>query len=626
MQVALVTNYSSRGLAKDATLLASFLKSLGHETFPVQYDRPGDLHLSDLLIFLETIVEDFLPSSKAAPWLFTNPEFIYDRDINVIRERFGKVLCKTKEAFRICSELFPEQAVYTGFMAQDRYDASVKRERKFLHVCGSSRVKNTTAVVDAWRWQRNGKRIEAPLIVVSDWFEDENLPANVQVVKEISDEALKHLQNECMFHLQPSGTEGFGHTLRESLSANAILVTTEAPPMNEIESAYFVPSANSYQFHQATIHEVSPLSIHEAAQALLSLKERDFPAWDTRKIFLKGNEEFKQNFTALLENFNPSAPKVVYSRKREWEGQKRVAYLGNFLPPYSTENDIAWSLEHLGHEVIRLQENAFDEKRFTEAREACDIFLWTHTHQFSNITDLLMEHLLGWFKEHGKPTVSFHLDKFFGIPEREKRIGTDPFFKTDFVFTADGGFQDEFAAHGINHIWSPPAIVERDCHYGTPREEYKCDVAFVGSVEGYHSVYPFRQEMVEFLKERYRQRFKTFLHVRGPDLNDLYASVKVCVGDSIFANNGGRGFYCSDRVFETIGRGGVLVHAEIPGMNLPGMMVHTPGELSDMADMIDYLLENPRTRRDIRNSGMDFIRKKGTYTHRIQFLLETVFP
>jgi glycosyltransferase involved in cell wall biosynthesis len=635
MLISLVTNLSSRGLAKDAHLLYDLLHGLGHVVLLQQYDEPSQGQV-DLSIFLETVVADLIPSSKAAPWIIPNPEFIYDRDINVIRERFSRVLCKTNEAFRICSELFPEQAVYTEFMAQDRYDATVKRERKFLHVCGSSQVKNTTAVIDAWRWHHNGKGIDAPLVVVSDWFEEENLPPlpwvndhweqKVSLVKNISDDELKRLQNECMFHLQPSGTEGFGHTLRESLSVNAILVTTGVPPMNEIESAYFVPSVGSYQFHQATIHEVSPLAIHEAAQGLLSLKERDFPAWDTRKIFLKGNEEFKENFTALLENFNPSAPKIVYSRKREWEGQKRVAFLGNFIPPFSTENDIAWTLEHLGHEVIRLQENAFDEKRFGEAREACDIFLWTHTHQFSNITDLLMEHLLGWFKEHGKPTVSFHLDKFFGIPEREKRIGSDPFFKADFVFTADGGFQDEFAAHGINHIWSPPAIVERDAHYGTPREEYKCDVAFVGSVDGYHDCYPFRTQMIDFLRDRYRQRFKTFTTVRGPALNDLYASCKVCAGDSIFANNGGRGFYCSDRVFETIGRGGVLVHAEILGMNVAGMLVHTPGDLQDMADMIDYLLAKPDSRRSMRESGMYQVRTKETYTQRVRQILKTVFP
>jgi hypothetical protein len=464
MKVGLITNLNSRGLCLDATLVGAFLASNGHEPTFIQYDehRGGEY---DLLIFFETVAEDKLSLSKAAPWLFPNPEFIYDRDINVIRERFGKVLCKTHEAFRICSELFPEQAVYTGFMAQDRYEAGIPRFKQFLHVAGSSRVKGTQAVVDAWKWRHNGKGIEAPLVVVSDWFEDEQLPENVKVVKDIQDDSLAILQNECMFHLQPSGTEGFGHTLRESLSVNAILVTTGVPPMNEIESAYFVPSVGSYQFHQATIHEVSPLAVHEAAQALLSLKERDFPAWDTRKIFLKGNEEFKENFTALLENFNPSAPRIVYSAKREWEGQKRVAFLGNFIPPFSTENDLCWTLEHLGHEVIRLQENRVGPDEFLRACEACDFFLWVHTHSYNVIPDEDLYKTIEWLKGEGKPSVGFHLDRFWGIPEREERIGKTPFWKLAYLFTADGGNQERFAEREVNHIWSPPAIVERDCHY-----------------------------------------------------------------------------------------------------------------------------------------------------------------
>src|SRR5258708_3217133 len=161
MRVVLVTNFLSRGLSLDAKMVASVLQSLGHEVGCKQYDHhPTDLVGGDLLIFLETVVEEMIPFSKAAPWLFTNPEFIYDRDIDLIRRKFSKVLCKTKEAFRICSELFPEQTVYTGFMAQDRFDPDIPRARNFLHVAGSSRVKGTQAVVDAWKWKHNGKGID----------------------------------------------------------------------------------------------------------------------------------------------------------------------------------------------------------------------------------------------------------------------------------------------------------------------------------------------------------------------------------------------------------------------------------------------------------------------------------
>lgn len=625
MKIGLITNLKSRGLCLDATLIGTFLASNGHEPTFIQYDehRGGEY---DLLIFFETIAEDKLSLSKAAPWLFVNPEFIYDRDINIIREKFSKILCKTKEAFRICSELFPEQAVYTGFLAQDRFDNDIPRAKNFLHVAGSSRVKGTESVISAWRWRHNGKPLDASLIVVCDWWEDD-VPPNVVVLKNIEEEQLKLLQNSCLFHLQPSGTEGFGHTIRESLSVGATLLTTNKPPMNEVKAPYLVPSVGSYQFHKAEIHEVSPLDIHKAVKAMLALETHEFAQWKPREIFLQGNEEFKENFKALLADFKPDAPKIVYSRKREWEGQKRIAFLGNFIPPFSTENDLAWTFQHLGHEVIKLQENTVSTEAFSAALTNSDMFLWVHTHGFNIISDANMESAIDLLKFMEKPSVGFHLDRFWGIPEREERIGKTPFWKLAYLFTADGGNQERFKERGINHIWSPPGIVERDCHYGTPKTEYACDVAFVGSVDGYHECYPFRREMIEFLKDRYRQRFKTFLHVRGPDLNDLYASVKVCVGDSIFANsNGLSDSYWSDRVPETVGRGGVLVHADVKGMTGAGVMVHTPGDLEDMAEMIDFLLGEPEGRRVMRDKGMGWVRQNATYTQRVEKLLKTVFP
>ena len=108
------------------------------------------------------------------------------------------------------------------------------------------------------------------------------------------------------------------------------------------------------------------------------------------------------------------------------------------------------------------------------------------------------------------------------------------FWKTDAVFTADGGNDDRFRSRGVNHVWLPPAVVERDCYFGTPHACYNSPVAFAGA-EGYHPEYPFRARMVGRLRETYGSNFRVYQGIREVDINNLYASARVMVGDSCFA-------------------------------------------------------------------------------------------
>jgi len=64
----------------------------------------------------------------------------------------------------------------------------------------------------------------------------------------ISHARLRHLQNECAVHVCPSEVEGFGHTLMEAMSCGAVLITTGAPPMDELvtpEEGFLVPHVST---------------------------------------------------------------------------------------------------------------------------------------------------------------------------------------------------------------------------------------------------------------------------------------------------------------------------------------------------------------------------------------------
>jgi len=187
-----------------------------------------------------------------------------------------------------------------------------------------------------------------------------------------------------------------------------------------------------------------------------------------------------------------------------------------------------------------------------------------------------------------------------------------------------------FSAKGINHFWMPPGVFEPECSLAEPVPEMVQDVIFVGSY-GYHPEWPYRRELIDWLKTTYRSRFTHHDHasgMRGHRLNQLYASAKVVVGDSCCP-----GFkqtrYWSDRVPETLGRGGFLIHPWIRGIeeqfqDRKHFIEYEYGNLRNLATDIQFYLEHTEARERIRLAGHEWVKAHHTYTHRVKAMLDIV--
>ncbi len=307
-----------------------------------------------------------------------------------------------------------------------------------------------------------------------------------------------------------------------------------------------------------------------------------------------------------------------------------IAFIGNFGCDFSTENELRWTLEErLGHKVIKLQENNISTDEVVQAtrERGCKLLIWVHTHgpSWEMIGNITQEKMLNELRSSGIKTCSFHLDRFWGLnilDQREERIGTHAFWHTDRVFTADGGNDSRFSDRGVSHIWLPPAVVERDCYFGKPQPQYNSPLCFTGA-DGYHPEYPFRALLVSRLKETYGSRFRLYQGVRQDNLNNLYASVRVVVGDSCFA---GSDRYWSDRVPEVLGRGGFLIFPETPGLNIPGLVTYEPGNINDLFKKINYWIDDDHQaeRAEIVKVTQAHVKAHETYTQRMTTLLETM--
>lgn len=307
----------------------------------------------------------------------------------------------------------------------------------------------------------------------------------------------------------------------------------------------------------------------------------------------------------------------------------KITMIGNFQVSYCTEQDWAWTYEHLGHQVVRCQENQTTTEEIWEHAQNSDLVHYVHTHGWETPGTYTISDLLSKCRKNGVVTVGVHLDYWRGL-EREKDVGVHPWWRTDFTFTADGGSNEWYRDQGINHYYLKAGVVERDCHLGEYREEYACDVAFVGSYH-YHPEWSYRPRLIDWLQETYGDRFRRYAGdtqwgtIRGNDLNDLYASVKVVVGDTLCI-----GFnhpnYFSDRLFETTGRGGFMIFPQIKGIrdcfSETELMTYKFENFGSLRFQIDDMLSNDMLREQHRLRGHERTKRDHTYTNRVLEMFE----
>lgn len=325
----------------------------------------------------------------------------------------------------------------------------------------------------------------------------------------------------------------------------------------------------------------------------------------------------------------------------------RVVQIGNLIPEHSTENHLLRALRTNGHEVRAMQENnplVFQGlARDPERMAATDLILWTRTGwDWDRIypggepqAHADQRAMLRNAKAANIPVVGYHLDRWGGL-RREYQIRTEPYFESTLMVTADGGSDQMWKDAGIDHVWFLPGVSRLECEPGTPRDELRSKVAFVGSWRGYHPECTHRHQLIEWLTD-YGCAFwpkQGQPAMRGEDLRDLYASVDVLVGDSAFVENP-EGLYTSDRIPETLGRGGYLIHPDVRGVTDGATTPSGPawqsgkhlatwpaGDWNALGARIETALTRHAQRRKIAGVGRAFTLLYHTYETRMRQLVE----
>jgi hypothetical protein len=307
----------------------------------------------------------------------------------------------------------------------------------------------------------------------------------------------------------------------------------------------------------------------------------------------------------------------------------KIVFLGNFRVDFTSESHHAKSLESLGHNVTRLQETEINAENILAHALRSDLFVWIHTHGWNTPGLLSMEKVLDTLKENNIPSMTYHLDLWFGL-QRQKDLEVMPVYKKiGHFFTVDSKMAQWFNEEtDVKGHYLPAGVFGEECIHKDSTK--KKDVIFVGSKK-YHPEWQYRTQLVDWLDKVYGDRFEHYGNggvesARGLKLNKLYWSTKVVVGDTLCLNFNYPDYW-SDRIYETLGRGGFLIHPYIPGIekefvDREHVVFYEYGNFDQLKELVDYYLTHEEEREEIRKAGHELVKNNYTYRHRWQHIFK----
>lgn len=264
MRIQIIGKDNGLGLSHDHRVLsAAILKARQDAQVEfVDWQRPQDgKHGAAINFYLELLNGAFIKQARRNIYV-PNPEWYFSHLWGAVMPQMDEVWAKTMDCLRIFSDQHGG-VFYSGWTSDDIMDRSVERVMEMIHVAGGSSAKGTTQVLQA------SKTAPCPITVVSrEWRE---VPPNVRLVVSPSDAELRLLQNRALIHLCPSSYEGFGHYINEARACGAFVITTNAPPMNELvrpNNGAGVGAIATTRQNLAVHHHVDPMALEQTMESV----------------------------------------------------------------------------------------------------------------------------------------------------------------------------------------------------------------------------------------------------------------------------------------------------------------------------------------------------------------------
>ncbi len=176
---------------------------------------------------------------------------------------------------------------------------------------------------------------------------------------------------------------------------------------------------------------------------------------------------------------------------------------------------------------------------------------------------------------------------------------------------------------GMNTFYMPQATDPAIYHPTAPEEQYRCDVAFIGSWK------PGREEILNYLQSYFKVKvygngWKDTKEYCNPpvyleEFNKVCSSAKVILN---ITNSRDWPIYertCSQRVYMVMSAGGYMVTDYIPELPLKSLAYYDT--IPGLKGIVEWAIANEELRINVCRNARKEILEKHTYYHRIKEIL-----
>ncbi len=482
----------ARGLGVDRKILESIISES-----ELVYSQIGSSNKrAKANLFLELVVSGW-EGHAVSNWLLVNQEFVQGPEY---LNKIDVVLCKTQHCMKLMRDYRARYEMnfklhYIGFTSD--VDVSINQTLDYdlaLHSAGKSPHKNTKAVLDTWL-----KNSKFPQLAVTchgdckknhvDVRVDFSGYKNIDFHSEfLSNYAFNSLVSRRGIYVAPSEIEGFGHYINEGRARGAVVVTSNAPPMNEFivdgETGFLVPVIKNREFNQFSKENAYELKVHDLENVIkhvmsLSEAEKALIGARAKAAFVHEAALFKIRLKQFLEL-----------------ALQKDAHLKS---PFSKHADrftiVSWSKEPIAISMAEsFQEMGFEAT--IEPASSLEGRLDRIVKESAKNPNVRRHHIIWWaWKVHAGERESASLDKLIAKTKRSKKFVNimynfdDPYCWEDghwnmnavsklfdVVFVTSKKRLSDYEKNGAKAYYVPPASHE-ERHFYDPTPEFKSDVS-----------------------------------------------------------------------------------------------------------------------------------------------------